>query len=163
MRDEDNRDPIRAYADTSVFGGVFDDEFAAPSRLFFQQVEQGRFLLAVSDTIRREIGGAPEQVRAFFQRMVGYADVVPVTAPALRLRQEYIAAGIVSPKRRDDALHVALATVSGCDAIVSWNFKHIVHFEKIPLYNEVNRIQGYGSIAIHAPFEVIENAEDESI
>jgi hypothetical protein len=27
---------VRAYADTSVFGGVFDDEFEKPSKLFFE-------------------------------------------------------------------------------------------------------------------------------
>jgi len=26
--------PMRVYADTSVFGGVFDEEFATPSRAF---------------------------------------------------------------------------------------------------------------------------------
>jgi hypothetical protein len=33
--------PIRVYADTSVFGGVFDDLFAQPSRTFFDQVREG--------------------------------------------------------------------------------------------------------------------------
>jgi len=39
-----------------------------------------------------------------------------------------------------DALHVALASVAGCTMIVSWNFKHIVHFPKIPLYRAINVI-----------------------
>ena len=30
--------PIRVYADTSVFGGVFDEEFQVASRTFFEQV-----------------------------------------------------------------------------------------------------------------------------
>ncbi len=44
---------------------------------------------------------------------------------------------------------------SNCHAIVSWNFRHIVHFQKIPLYNAINLANGYGSIAIHTPQEVI--------
>lgn len=40
----------------------------------------------------------------------------------------YLQAGIVTPRYFDDALHVALATVSGYTLIVSWNFQHIVHF-----------------------------------
>ncbi len=59
------------------------------------------------------------------------------------------------------ALHVAAATVSGCRAIVSWNFKHIVNFRRIPLYNGVNQMEGYGPIAIHTPLEVIFDEEDE--
>ena len=31
--------PIRVYADTSVYGGVFDEEFAKPSRAFFDLVQ----------------------------------------------------------------------------------------------------------------------------
>ena len=44
--------------------------------------------------------------------------------------------------------------------IVSWNFKHIVNFHKIPLYNGVNLSKGYGTIAIHDPCAVIGDEED---
>ena len=60
----------------------------------------------------------------------------------------------------DDALHVAIATVVKCSLIVSWNFAHIVHFNKIPLYNAVNRKKGYPTIAIYSPREVIEYEDD---
>jgi hypothetical protein len=39
--------------------------------------------------------------------------------------------------------------------IVSWNFKHTVHFRKISLYNGVNRVEGYPEINIYTPQEVI--------
>ena len=45
---------IRVYADTSVFGGVFDEEFSAPSRAFFDEVRSGRFQLVVSPVIELE-------------------------------------------------------------------------------------------------------------
>jgi len=38
---------------------------------------------------------------------------------------------------------------------VSWNFKHIVHFQKIPLYRAINTIKGYAEINIYSPPEVI--------
>ena len=44
---------------------------------------------------------------------------------------------------------------SAMSLIVSWNFKHIVHCEKIPLYNAVNALRGYTSIGICSPLEVI--------
>ena len=50
---------------------------------------------------------------------------------------------------------MALATVAGCRIIVSWNFKHIVNFRKISMYNGINRLEGYSEIAIHSPQEVI--------
>jgi hypothetical protein len=88
--------------------------------------------------------------------------VVDITASALELRDAYLQAKIVTPKYSDDALHVALATVSGCSLIVSWNFQHIVHFQKIPLYNAMNTLQGYQPIAFYSPREVI-RYEDEKI
>ena len=154
---------IRVYADTSVFGGVYDEEFDIPSAAFFDEVRKSKRTLVVSDVVRREITTAPQDVRMLFDEMLAYAQVAPVTTEALQLRQAYVRAGVVTPKWLDDALHVALATVSDCDVIVSWNFKHIVHYQKIPLYNAVNALEGYGSILIHSPQEVIGYEEEEDL
>lgn len=54
---------LRLYADSSVFGGCFDDEFAEPSIRLFEQVRAGRFLLIVSQTTIEELVEAPERVR----------------------------------------------------------------------------------------------------
>ncbi len=39
---------IRVYADTSVFGGVYDPEFQTASQAFFEDVTQQRFALVTS-------------------------------------------------------------------------------------------------------------------
>ena len=105
---------------------------------------------------------APPTVRRFFEELLGLAEVTDITASALELRDAYLQAKIVTPKYSADALHVALTTVAGCPLIVSWNFQHIVHFQKIPLYNAINTLQGYQPIAIFSPREVI-HYEDEEI
>jgi len=83
------------------------------------------------------------------------AEITPVTQEVLLLQQQYINSGVVTLKSAEDALHVALATISECSLIVSWNFKHIVHFDKIPKYNAVNTLNGYGQIGIYSPLEVV--------
>jgi predicted nucleic acid-binding protein len=153
---------MRVYADTSVFGGVYDDEFRQPSSTFFEQVKLGQFILVTSAVVQAEMIAAPPTVRRFFEEMLGLAEVTDITASALELRDAYLQAKIVTPKYSDDALHVALATVAGCPLIVSWNFQHIVHFQKIPLYNAINTLQGYQPIAIYSPREVI-SYEDEEV
>jgi hypothetical protein len=50
--------------------------------------------------------------------------------------------------------HIALATIEAVDALVSWNFKHIVRLEKIRLFNAVNVESGYRSLNILSPREV---------
>jgi len=151
---------IPVYAETSVFGGVFDDEFAGASRLFFDQVRSGRFRLVVSALVEAELEPAPLRVRRLYEEMFDLAEDVDIAPEAIRLQQAYLEAGIVSPGRSEDALHVAIATVAGCSVIVSWNFRHIVHLEKVPLYNAVNVVKGYREIAIYSPLEVISYEEE---
>lgn len=146
---------VRVYADTSVFGGVFDEEFAEASKEFFQEVRDGRFALVTSAVVQAELEPAPEDVRMFFEDILDAAEVAEVTTEALALKDAYLRAGIVGAKYTDDALHVALASVSGCRVIVSWNFRHIVHFEKIPKYNAVNVLHGHAALGVYSPTEVI--------
>ena len=98
-------------------------------------------------------------VNNLFQELLPAAELLDIDADALELQQAYIAEGILTEKWYDDALHVALATVAECDVIVSWNFKHIVNFRKIPLFNAVNILKGYRQIAIYSPLEVINYEE----
>lgn len=57
-------------------------------------------------------------------------------------------------------LHIALASVHGVDILVSWNFKHIVHFDKIVKFNAVNPEYGFRQLMILSPREVASNEED---
>lgn len=59
------------------------------------------------------------------------------------------------PPHDKDAHHIALATVARADLVVSWNFKHIVHWEKMRGFNAVNLREGYPLIEIHSPREVV--------
>jgi hypothetical protein len=153
--------PLRVYADTSVFGGVFDEQFAMPSRIFFDQVRDNRFQLISSALVVDEIADAPRYVRDFFRTLAGRVDISVISAEAIELRNAYLSVGVVGQASHDDAQHVALATILECWAIVSWNFKHIVHARKIPLYNGINKGFGYREIAIHTPQEVIDYEEEE--
>jgi predicted nucleic acid-binding protein len=123
---------------------------------FFKQVENGKFELVTSAVVQEEIYDAPKEVRELFYKMLDRATVCDITEEALLLQKAYLDAKIVTEQWSDDALHVALASVSDCEIIVSWNFRHIVHYEKIPLYNAVNILHGYKTIAIYSPLEIIE-------
>jgi len=74
---------MKVYTDTSVFGGVFDAEFAAPSNRFFAEVDAGRCTLVTSAIVSAEIEPAPEDVRDFFERYIPLAEVVHVTVEAI--------------------------------------------------------------------------------
>ena len=148
--------PMRIYADTSVFGGIQDDVFASASNMFFEQVREGHFHLVVSGLVEQELRKAPAAVRAVFEEFLPVMEVVQESEAALSLQQAYLDNGVLTSNWADDALHVALASISECAAIVSWNFKHIVNLKRISLYNAVSMLHGYRSIEIRSPLEVLE-------
>ncbi len=71
------------------------------------------------------------------------------------LAKAYISAGILGRASERDATHIASASVADVDLVVSWNFRHIVHYDKIQGYQAVNLLNGYRPIIIYSPREVV--------
>lgn len=148
---------LRVYTDTSVFGGPSDVAFAAPSKAFFARMARGDFRLVISRVIADELALAPEAVRALLDAIpTGSLEYHEISEEMERLQAAYLAAGVVGGASRADALHVAAATTLGVDMIVSWNFKHIVNYQRIRGFNAVNLAQGYKAVEIYSPLEVAE-------
>lgn len=151
----------RVYLDTSVLGGCFDDEFASWSNALIRNFRQRVFLPALSDLLAAEVNDAPESVRALYAELVQLNPaILTITPEVIDLASHYQQRGILTPKYYDDGLHIALATVFESDVLVSWNFKHIVHFDKIRLFSAVNLEQGYKPLSIYSPREVARNEND---
>lgn len=147
---------LRIYLDTSVLGGCFDAEFDTWSTGLVEDFRAGRFIPLLSDLLAAEIGRAPERVRDLHNELLGLVqqETMSVGPEALALLAAYESRSVLGPKYRADMLHIALATVADADILVSWNFKHIVRFDKIRMFNAVNLEQGYKALSIHSPREV---------
>jgi len=152
--------PLRLYLDTSVFGGCFDKPFMKDSLKIFEAIRQGRFILVYSELVDTELLPAPTKVKALPGTLPPeHVEEVQFSREAEELRDAYLSAGILTPDSLMDASHVATATVYRADAIVSWNFAHIVKLEKMRLYNQVNLQNGYGFLQIVSPREVSDDEE----
>lgn len=148
---------LRVYADTSVFGGCFDDEFDSANEEFFREVRTGRFNLVISDAVVRELQEAPERVRRLLAELPEeHVELVTIDEEVASLRDAYLSAGVLGFAAAADAEHIAAATVAEVDLVVSWNFKHIVHFDRIRGFNGVNTLNRYRPLEIHSPREVVE-------
>ncbi len=109
----------------------------------------------LSQVTATEIEDAPEQVQELYAELLTLnPEIVEATESALELADAYQARNILTPKFYDDGLHIALATIAQADVLVSWNFKHIVRFDKIRLFNAVNLEYGYKPLQIYSPREV---------
>jgi predicted nucleic acid-binding protein len=151
---------LRVYADTSVIGGYYDPEFQKDSKLFWNSVMKGDFILVISEITLQELTRAPEHVRSFVKTIPEeFVQLFPVSDEARELALSYIRHGALPEDMENDALHIALATIAEVDAMISWNFKHVVNLGKIRVYNGVNLEMGYRPIEIRTPKEVIQVEE----
>jgi hypothetical protein len=152
----------RLYFDTSVFGGVFDEEFEEISTLLFEKVKLGQIICVYSDLSETELKNAPENVRDFFISLPKEnTEVIEVTEEAYLLADKYLAEKVVGQTSADDCRHIATATINKVDILVSWNFKHIVNVFRIRGYNSINLRCGYSQLDIRSPKEIVYN-EDEN-
>ena len=147
---------LRVYLDTSVIGGYFDEEFEDDTQLFFDRIFQKDFLVYFSEISETELSLAPEFVKDLkFKIPQDCYRYLELDEESKELAEIYIREKILGKASLDDAYHIAIATVNRLDVLVSWNFKHIVNFDKIKQFNSINLRLGYPLIEIRSPKEFI--------
>ncbi|MFH1730111.1 MAG: type II toxin-antitoxin system VapC family toxin [Planctomycetota bacterium] len=149
---------LRVYLDTSVIGGCCDPEFRVWSNGLLSDFEMGLFKPVLSELATAELESAPADVLGKLAALLDCdPELVGITPEVEALASAYLARGILRESFADDARHIACATVAEVDVLVSWNFKHVVHLEKMRLFNGVNMEQGYKPIQILSPREVTQH------
>ncbi len=148
---------LNIYLDTSVIGGCLDSEFEKYSNKIIQDILIGKHIGIVSKLTLAELIEAPDEVKSVMDRLLLInIKVVQEDEESSHLAKLYLDAKILSKKFLNDAIHIALATVNSADLLVSWNFKHVVHWDKIRKFNAINLMEGYSPLDIRSPLEVIE-------
>ncbi|MEO6130848.1 MAG: PIN domain protein [Saprospiraceae bacterium] len=143
---------MRIYVDTSVFGGCFDPEFQYWSNRLIELFNTGKHMAVISEVSEFELNFAPPQVKQILKAIpIQNLEIAKFTEEAKNLSEYYLKEKIVNKKSLADTQHIAVATVEQVDLLVSWNFRHIVNFDKIRLYNSVNLKYGYRILEIRNP------------
>jgi predicted nucleic acid-binding protein len=147
---------LRVYIDTSVIGGCLDEEFKDTSRQLIDRFRKGEMVVVISELTTLELKNAPQDVLDILEEIPeGNIEYVELTEEAVNLAHKYIVEGVIGKGKLVDAEHIAIATINRVDALVSWNFRHIVNLQKIRGYNSVNLKYGYPLLEIRSPQEVI--------
>lgn len=148
--------PARYYFDTSIFGGYYDDEFQFETNLIFEKVLSGKIICLYSEIIEEELKKAPSRVKKLFNTLNdNQKEKIHINEEILMLAHEYITEKVVGETSLYDCIHIAAATVHLADALISWNFKHIVNSNRIIGYNHINSQRGLAHITIKSPREII--------
>lgn len=149
------------YLETSIFGFYFDEE---PRNFYhrkavvtlFEQIKRGIFTATTSPITVRELKKAPEPYNLkFLELLVAVKELKLAEDEVERLATFYIDEEIIPEDYMDDARHVAYATISKADVLVSLNLEHLANEWSERKINSVNLREGYSLISIRTPEEVI--------
>ncbi len=146
---------IKLYLDTSVWNFVFETGRSGSSltREFLELLQLEEYITITSDVVRAEIRAASEPRKSQLQSLISSLPVETIIASedARHLANLYVKEGLIPNGEFNDALHIAIATTSRCNFIVSWNFKHMVRAKVIMGVHHTNHREGYGLIEIVSP------------
>jgi len=146
----------RIYIDTSVVGGYFDEIFEEATKLLFGRLERKEIVFVLSDLLDEELENAPEHVqnllKMYDEDCFEHAELTP---EAKILASQYVTENVIGASSRKDAEHIAIATLNKADVLASWNFKHIVNLTRINGYNGINVKNGYRTLEIRNPKEIL--------
>ena len=147
---------LKIYLDTSVFSAYYDDRVKIrqeQTKHFWQKlVEYDKY---ISEIVLGELGAVTDdELRNKLMELTKDFETLIVDSEAESLADQYINKEIFPKKYRDDALHLAVATVNGVDILISWNFEHLVKRKTRLEANLANSLNGYKSIDIIVPPEL---------
>jgi predicted nucleic acid-binding protein len=157
---------LKIYLDTNIISCL--DAPETPERMiytqrFWESVKNDRYDVVISRVTMDEIHDCPEPKHTFMLIVLAgieYTLCETDDDKAAELAEAYIRAGGLPPRSKDDAMHIAYATLAECDAITSWNFKHVTNVRAMKAVERVNAERGYKRLDIYSPQSLIEFKED---
>jgi len=156
---------LKLYLDTSTISHLFAEdtpEKMNDTYILWDDLINGKYEILISPVVIDEIRKCPEPRQSMMFEKLNQLkfQVLKEANEVFLLADEYIKGGVLREKSRDDCLHIAYAVVYNCDAIMSWNFKHLVNFKTINKIRVVNTIHMYKEISIISPTMLIEEDEE---
>lgn len=151
---------LKLYLETSVWNFFFADDSPEKNNntlLLFEEIEQGKYEIYISELVLAEIyDSQPEKREKLAALIKKYSPIeLKYNEEVLTLSEKYSYLNIVPARYKNDLIHIAFAVTSHMNAIVSWNLEHIVKMKTRIEVNAVNKLEMYHEIEICTPEEVI--------
>jgi predicted nucleic acid-binding protein len=157
---------LKIYLDTSIINYL--DQREKPERReethkLWEKIKADEFEI-VSDIDIAEINGCN---RNKWTKLYEYLSQIKYTLgnsdeKTVEIATKMIDLNVLKQKSFFVCQHIANAIVSRCDAIVSWNFRHIVNHKIMMGVKAVTALEGYTDLLIYAPPVLIEGEEDDT-
>lgn len=157
-------DRLKVYLDTSVISHLLQEdvpEKMADTRQLWQMFLTGKYEVFLSTVTLEELKACPQPKQNQLFDYLGqiYYSLVQIDDNVAKVAEQIIQMGILTQKSYDDCQHIGAAIISGCDCIISWNFKHIVNIKTIRGIRAITNLKGYKPIEILNPSVLLESEE----
>jgi predicted nucleic acid-binding protein len=113
------------------------------------------FELYVSELVIQEVRAGDALLASRRLEFLRDVPVLPVTGEILKLAEDLIAEGPIPRKAAGDAAHIAIATVYGCEYLLTWNCRHIANAELHRAIRHVVEQHGYELPSLCTPEELM--------
>jgi predicted nucleic acid-binding protein len=155
---------LKIYLDTSVISYLDQQdvpEKMAETHKLWKRIISKEFEVVISTIVLYEIENIKnkekkEKLKKYLKQ-IEYS-IVEINERSIEIASRFVNLGILKQKSFDDCRHIAAAIISGCNVIISWNFKHIVNHKTIVGVKAVTALEGYNDILIYAPTFLIQEA-----
>jgi predicted nucleic acid-binding protein len=153
----------KTYVETSVISYLTarpsrDEIAAAHQRLTrdWWEHRRARFDIYVSELVVQEASrGDAVAARARLEAVEGYP-VLRIDAVARGLADRLLRGAVLPSKAAADALHIAVAAVTGMNFLVTWNCTHIANGFVLQSVNALCRDAGFDPPIVCTPQELME-------
>ena len=114
---------LKIYIDTSVFGGIFDIEDPVRVDVTKQVLNilrsRKKYIPYISNIVIEEMEKAPFEIKEKLKKIVEdtKCEIYYESEECIELVDEFMKQKVVPKKSRDDARHVAVATVNNVDML----------------------------------------------
>ena len=151
----------RIYIDTSIPSAYYtlrtDEGSFARQRITRQWWDKyaNSFILTSSPAVIEELSDGTSKKTQDRIALVENLEILPITAEIRQITQIYIHRLIMPQDPSGDALHLAIASFHGMDALLTWNRSHIANANKIPFIQRINRELGLATPDLTTPLNYL--------
>jgi hypothetical protein len=123
--------------------------------------DRRRFEIYISTLVKEEAARGDANAATRRLSITGKLPVLKMKSTVVELAKTLIMRDALPAKAQDDAMHVAIAAIYGCDYLLTWNCRHIDNAENKPLVRLICNDEGYICPEICTPEELMEDDENE--
>ncbi|MBI2996545.1 MAG: PIN domain-containing protein [Candidatus Melainabacteria bacterium] len=151
---------IKIYIDTSVWNFALEtrgEESLLVHKFLNDFGTKDNYKFFISDLVYGEVNEAHEARMRDLKNLLMYykAENLEITEEVFILSDKYLSNNVIPRNSFGDAVHIAVATVSGCEFLVSCNYKHMVSAKIIRGVHLINQKEGHDLIEIVSPKEFV--------